>query len=147
MENIEKNIKNLRESGWGYKRIARKLNLSRDEVRDISKQLNLAGYRGGEPVKKERKPEPIRYCVFCGKLLDSSKIHPGPASKYCSPQCRREQDKATKRLRRSERRDIMKTCPGCGNTFATYSPDITYCSHRCANRRRRGAHGYFMRNN
>ncbi len=144
---MDENIKILRESGWGYKRIARMLNLKRDVVRCISKQLNLTGYRGGEPVKKERKAKPIRYCAFCGRLLKNSKIHPGPASKYCSENCRREQDKATKRLRRSEKRDFVKTCPSCGKVFTTYSPDITYCSHGCANQRLRGTHGYFLRNN
>ena len=105
---IDENIKILRESGCGYKRIARRLNLKRDVVRRISKQLNLTGYRGGEPVKKEREAKPIRYCAFCWRLLKDLKMHPGPASKYCSENCLREQDKKTKRLRRSEQRELMR---------------------------------------
>lgn len=60
----------------------------------------------------------VKVCPICGNEFTGR-------GKYCSDECRKEQD----RLRKTPR--TIKVCPICGTEFKGTSKD-KYCSHECA---------------
>lgn len=93
-------IVRLREAGYGYKRIARELRISRDEARHCAKLMGLGGVRGHTPPKRVR-PEIARaaLCARCGTAIEQRQR--GRPAKFCSRRCR---DAAAYRSRKEVRR-------------------------------------------
>lgn len=116
-------IVKLRHQNQGYKKIARRLNVSRDSVRSFCKAIGLDGEIGIRPVAI---PEIIKRCKNCGQE--------GIGSKFCSTKCRREwwinhPDHKGKGIR--ARQKYKKICSCCKKEFITEIRNQECCSIIC----------------
>lgn len=107
-------IERLRELGWGYRKIATALGLSRDVVRNYCKRIKMAGYI----VDTEK----ILCCQNCHKPLSQSKI--GRRRKFCSDKCRREWGSTHPKIYKHD-------CQFCEKKFESRASRQKYCSHKC----------------
>jgi len=91
----------LRQTGFGYKRIARKLGLTRDEARYYARTARLAGVRGELPPRRERRATSrARSCACCGAAIVIRQR--GRPAKYCSRRCRDAVDYTVRKTRAKE---------------------------------------------
>ncbi len=94
----------LRQSGFGYKRIARKLGLTRDQARYYARQVRLGGVRGEVPPRRERwATSRVMSCARCGEAIVISQR--GRPAKYCSRRCRDAVDYMLRKTR-SQQADV-----------------------------------------
>lgn len=97
MTEDQKNIiREMRYSGVGYKRIARELNLTRDEVRLFCIQNGMQGPGELVPLNLSAWYESIGHCCTCGKGLDQK--HYGRKRHFCSGKCRTAYYRQLKKL-------------------------------------------------
>ena len=121
-ENKDKLIK-LREEGYGYKRIANKLDISRSTVKRWCKRLGLDGHLGTKPVT----PKPNgKNCQECNETIVTINQH----AKFCCKKCK---DKHYYRIRERVQTPILiKKCKVCDESFETNIPNKIYCAEECS---------------
>lgn len=132
MTSTEKSsINELRAQGFGYKRIARMLNVSVSTVQSYCRRGQ--GPKPGEAIEQRAAssefgatdPEGNPICKQCGAAIA---LHPHRRARlFCSDACRQ---KYWYQHRAGASTATSHTCPTCGQTFATSRPQI-YCSHDC----------------
>lgn len=121
-DNQKKQIKALRQSGLGYKKVAQEVGVSVDSVKSYCRNNGLTGVAATQTTNKA-------ICRECGEqLVQPMKQKP---LKFCSSKCRenwwrKHKDKA---VRKSA---VSVTCAGCGKSFTAYEHEKRkYCSHEC----------------
>ena len=126
-ENEKQNITQLRTQGFGYKAIAKKLNIPLSSVASFIR-------------RKESSKEHIT-CKHCGKKLIQTKGHRQKI--FCSDSCRRAWWKEN-----PDKRNLFSyydcICKECGIHFKSYSKhDRKYCSLDCYNKSRNSRGGHY----
>lgn len=132
MTSTEKSrIDELRAQGFGYKRIARMLNMSVSTVQSHCRrgqaskpdEAIVPRYASSELGVTDTAGNPI--CKQCGAVIAH---HPHRRPRlFCSDACRQQY---WYQHRASASTATSHICPACGQTFATSRPQI-YCSHDC----------------
>lgn len=122
----QKQVRELRRQGAGYKKIASQLNLSRDSVRNYC--------RGIYPVDTGdlyKSAENYNECKNCGALLEQPKI--GRKRKFCCAGCRDKWWKENRdKIRKNPDAIYSFECRRCGKEFTAYgNANRQYCSHDC----------------
>lgn len=122
----KKSIVLLRKQKIGYASIAKKLNLSKNQVSAFCRREGLAGNNAGAGEKRLVQDS---FCRNCGKQISQ------PAGlkslKFCCAECRvawwnSNQDKVSKKA------FYDFTCPRCGKSFRAYgNAKRKYCSREC----------------
>ena len=127
----EKQIRNFRMKGIGYKAIASTLGLSRDVVRNYCKSHGLDGYATEVVVNLKEQMQQGDVCGCCGTVILQPAI--GRKRKFCSEKCRREWWAAhPEESRKKEAAFYEKTCVYCNQHFTVYgNKNRRYCSHEC----------------
>ena len=94
-------INSLRLQGWGYKRIARELNLNRNQVQLYCQTHGLGGQ--GELVKWNLLiwNEQNDRCIICGERLIRKQR--GRKRRFCSGKCRTKYYRAKKQEEEARR--------------------------------------------
>ncbi|MDT2804862.1 MULTISPECIES: hypothetical protein [Enterococcus] len=122
-ETQEMKIKELRNHGVGYKRIANQLNLSVDAVKYFCRKNNLTGTSAPMFVATPT------CCKECGKPL-KQKIGM-KAIKFCSITCRKAWWNKNRDQLQIKNGEVI-TCPSCGKRFKAYKQEHRkFCSHQC----------------
>ena len=128
-------ITELRQQGFGYKRIADALSLPLNTVKSFCRRQNISQSLQVEQIVPEETEnemgdsgdttEDLSVCKQCGAPLIQSPNH--RQRQYCSDICRKkwwyghqENSSAAKE----------RICPGCGQNFMTVRGS-KYCSHAC----------------
>lgn len=113
-EEIRK-IYELKNQGYGYKKIANELNLSVSTIKSY--------------LLRHKDELAISYCLCCGiKLVHTPKKK---KKKYCSSECKRKYYKAHPEYLSSNKRKSIR-CKCCNKLFISYdSSTRKYCSHKC----------------
>lgn len=113
-EEIRK-IYELKNQGYGYKKIAYELNLSISTIKSYFLR---------------HKDEPaISYCLYCGKKLVNTPKK--KKKKYCSSECKKKYYKAHPECLSSNKRKSIR-CNCCNKLFISYGSSARkYCSHKC----------------
>jgi len=124
-------IKMLRYQGFGYKKIADEVGLSRDSVRGYCLRNGLGGC-GAELVSEYQTvmKEEFKYilCLNCGSEIKQKKL--GRKKKYCSVSCKAEWEKVHKK-------SYTVTCEYCGKEFKSLGvKGRKFCSQECYQRDR-----------
>lgn len=110
-------IKNLRESGCGYKKIANELGIS---VNTIKSYCRTNGLNGDVKI--------IDTCLTCQADLPPSKTK---KRKFCSNVCR-EKWWSKNRVKLNKRNSRVVNCQNCGNEMKLYSHENRkFCRHEC----------------
>lgn len=127
----EKQIRNFRMQGIGYKAIASNMGLSRDVVRNYCKSHGLDGYAAEVVVNLKEQMQQGDVCGCCGAAILQPAI--GRKRRFCSEKCRREWWAAhPEKSRKKEVAFYEKTCVYCGQHFTVYgNKNRRYCSHEC----------------
>ena len=87
MSDFMRTIIGLRQAGFGYKRIARKLGLTRDQARYYARLVRLGGVRGEVPAGHKRPATSrAQSCACCGEAIVIRQR--GRPAKFCSRRCR-----------------------------------------------------------
>lgn len=117
----------LRNTGNSYPKIADKMDITRDQVRDFCR-TNTALSMGLNPEIKYVSQMPKEHiCTVCGKgyRKKESDIN---SIKYCSANCK----ELSKEKRKQENiRKKIKKCNKCGKDFLPNSNLQLYCSKEC----------------
>lgn len=125
---IRDKIIELKNSGMGYKAIAKELSLTPSAVRCVCNS-------------KYNDPDAFGTCKWCGIRI---KMHPGKKKRqFCSDKCRMQWWAAHKE-NVNRKAYYSFRCPCCGNEFTAYGKsDRVYCSHICYinNRFKKGGNG------
>ena len=111
-EELKKQIMELKNKGYGYRKIAVELGLSENSVHSFIQRLNTN-----------------EFCKECGAKIKST---PGKRKKlYCDTKCRMAWwSKHKMDINRKSR--VESTCACCGCTFMAYEHEHKkYCSHYC----------------
>lgn len=130
-EQQEKQIRQMREQGIGYRSIGLMTGLSRDIVRNFCKSHGLAGYGSALTRNLQEQVMLGRACLYCGKEIEQPKT--GRPKKFCSEKCRREWWKIhPEKMNRRETAMYRMVCIRCGKEFTSYgNRKRKYCSHEC----------------
>ena len=131
-------IKKLRDSGYGYSKIAEALGLTKNQVSAFCRRNSLSG-NTADPDKKETPN--VGCCRCCGKPL--VQVSGRKEAKFCSDACRNKWWNA--HLDQVNRKAIYEyTCPCCHKPFTAYgNSKRKYCSHECYIRARfKGGDGH-----
>jgi endogenous inhibitor of DNA gyrase (YacG/DUF329 family) len=124
-------IKILRYQGFGYKKIANDVGLSRDSVRGYCRRNGLDGC-GTELVAEYHKVMKEEFisilCLNCGSEIKQTSL--GRKKKYCSMSCKQEWE-------RIHRRSYTLICEYCGKEFKSLGVNgRKFCSQDCYQRDR-----------
>ena len=128
-------IAELRMSGNGYKKIAKMLGKSRDEVRQYCRGNNLLGLRGYAHLPETKKTKHVSdRCDYCGKEINHQESKIGRPSRFCGDKCRRSWWAENPNKKNKNDKAIYKhTCLYCGCLFEAYgNNNRKYCSKECA---------------
>ena len=112
-------IRALRLQGYGYRKIAAEIGISRDLVRNYCKTNGLDGL-GSSLINVPR-------CANCGKAIEVKPI--GRRRKYCSDKCRHQWQEANPLMHEH-------SCIYCGKKFTSPAKLAKYCCHKCFERDR-----------
>jgi hypothetical protein len=122
-------IMNLRKEGYGYVRIAQRLEISENTVKSFCRRNKVAGKvdvtRTILPPVKGGK----HFCLYCGEEVEQN---PGrKEKKFCSDKCRNRWWNS--HLDRVDRRANYEfVCLHCKKHFTAYgNANRKYCSHEC----------------
>lgn len=119
----KKQIENLRNVGYGYKRIAEQMELSENTVKTYCRRHDLGGIRAMRGSAKKN------VCRCCGVPVEQQ---PGrKEKKFCSDSCRNKWWNS--HLDKVERKANYEfICPCCKKPFTAYgNKNRKYCSHEC----------------
>lgn len=86
--------------------------------------------RRSRTVKRGTPVPTVAVCEHCGRGFERDHGNPGPAPKYCSPQCRRAARAAAQRGAGARREPLCLECAGCGRAFESLRKR-KYCSPSC----------------
>ncbi len=124
-------IFHLRMEGLGYKAIARRLRLKRDNVRSHCKHAGLHGHGEVVPLNRREKLKQQNTCRYCaGNIQQPDK---GRRRSFCSSECRRQWWTENRDQRRPDWDKVYHYhCQHCGELFTAYADrKRKYCSHPC----------------
>lgn len=120
MTNDQKNqILMLKQSGLGYVKIARRMNISENTVKTFLRRT----------PKTDAIEEKMPYCQNCGKPVFQDPHR--KQKRFCSDKCRmawwnQHQEKVNRKA------NYEFTCSYCGKAFTAYgNANRKYCSHEC----------------
>lgn len=118
-------IREMREQGCGYTKIASFLGISENTVKSYCRRNNLTGTFGASVVESESQ----HTCLLCGKPVLQN---PGrKEKKFCSAAHRQEWWNSHKFLI-NPRTAKEYACPTCHKVFRAYEhAHRKYCSHSC----------------
>lgn len=103
MSPFMRTIVRLRLTGFGYKRIARELQITRDKARYWAVSLGLGDVRGEVPPGRERPAaSSARSCARCGAAIMIR--HRGRSATFCSRRCRDAADYTARKTRSQQAR-------------------------------------------
>ena len=124
-------VRQLRLQGYGYKRIATEVGVSRDSVRNYCKKNNLFGPPEVILMNQEVRNSRSDLCKYCGKTLTLEKYV--NKRKFCSTLCRRKWWKEhPEEGKQNEDAKYRLICQYCKNEFISYgNKNRKYCSHDC----------------
>ena len=127
----EKQIRELRVRGIGYRAIASTVGLSRDIVRNYCKKHGMDGFAEELTVNLKEQMQQGIACIACGREIHQPTT--GRPRKFCSEECRRQWWKVHQsQLKRRPTAYYRKVCPYCGKEFLAYgNKNRKYCSHEC----------------
>lgn len=118
-EQQKEEIRKLRVTGFGYKKIAAQLGLTENSVKSFCHRNNLAG---------RIKPQ-IPKCKYCGKPISSDAK--GKQRTFCSRKCKQDWWN-NNRNHPNGTKQVERTCSCCQKVFRTYPSDNRkFCSHYC----------------
>ena len=123
-----KQIKTLREQGFGYIRIGAALGVSSNT---ISAYCRRHGIKAGEVLRGKAEKISGQYCQCCGAPVEQ-KPH-RKEKKFCSDKCRMKWWSAHKNMVKRHRHRLI--CQNCGREFESYA-DAKFCSRACYFERR-----------
>lgn len=114
-------IRKLREEGFGYTEIAKKMHVSINTIKSYCKRNGL----GGVATSKAE----IFLCEFCAQLIKQNKGR--KKKRFCSDLCRNAWwNKHTDLVKKHANYECV--CLYCGKTFLSYgNSKRKYCSHTC----------------
>ncbi len=118
-------IKELRDKGYGYGRIAQVLDLNENTIKTYCRRHGLSG-QASNPVPINGKGD---HCLFCGDVIIQ---HTGrKKKKFCSDKCRMKWWNS--HLDQVQRKaNYHFVCPVCHKEFTVYgNANRKYCSHAC----------------
>ena len=124
-------IRELRQKGMGYKKIAAILGLSRDSVRGFCRRSGLGGNSCVVVLNVEEKLKRNLLCACCRKPIKQK--NQGRTRRFCSEECRRKWWREHQSERNKKPASIYKyICVYCGKEFSVYgNKKRKYCSHNC----------------
>lgn len=128
----QEKIKELRISGFGYKKIASIVGTSIGNVRYYCKTHGLAGVGSELKLSYEEPGVPRKYCKQCGNIL--VRVPHSGKKLFCCDECRREWWKKNAKEAHYNYANYKKyKCLLCGKTIVVYGnkPARKYCSHEC----------------
>jgi 5-methylcytosine-specific restriction endonuclease McrA len=129
LSNVDKNtVIELRNRFLGYKKIAKIIGKTRDEIRKFCIKIELNGYMGEKPIQKSKtiKHEKAMICENCKAPLYLSGR--GRNKRFCSNSCRRIWwQNNTDKKNKIESAIYNLTCKQCGNTFKSYGNKKQQC--------------------
>lgn len=106
----------LQNAGFGYKRIAKELDMSVNTVKTFCRRRLVT------PMDGQKR------CLQCGQIVEQTPHR--KEKKYCSDSCRMTWWKAhPEKVQRKN--PHAYTCPTCGISFVSKNPDRIYCSRKC----------------
>lgn len=112
----------LQNEGFGYKRIAKELELSVNTVKTFCRR-RIAAQTDGR-----------KRCLQCGTIVEQTPHR--KEKKYCSDACRMAWWKAhPEKIQRKNSHAYI--CPECGISFVSKNPGRVYCSRGCYAQARR----------
>ena len=113
-------IKELRKSGYGYKRVATELGISINTIKSFCRKEGLNGVKG--TVRS------LDVCLTCGSALPISKTK---KRKFCSKECR-EKWWSKNRNKLNKKKARIEHCLSCGKEMRLYEFETRkFCSHAC----------------
>lgn len=119
-------IRNLREAGLGYKKIAEQMQLSENTVKTYCRRHGLGGNMASQIPTQNTE---AHVCLCCGAAV---KQNPGrKEKKFCSDKCRNKWWNAN--LDKVNRKAVYThECAHCKKIFIAYgNSKRKYCSHEC----------------
>lgn len=120
-------IKELRKSGYGYKRVAAELGISINTIKSFCRKEGLNGVKGTVQTND--------VCLTCGLALPPSKTK---KRKFCSKECR-EKWWSKNRKALNKRNSRIEYCLNCGKEMRLYPYETSkYCCHACYTQHRFG---------
>ena len=127
----EKQIRDLRLQGTGYRAIASVVGLSRDIVRNYCKSHGLDGHASVLTINMKEQMMKGQACLACGKEIEQPMT--GRKRKFCSDECRRHWWSAHQAdLKKKPTAFYEKECAYCHKPFVAYgNKNRKYCSHEC----------------
>ena len=120
-ENQKSEIKRLRESGFGYKKISSETGISINTIKSFLKT-------------NDEFATQKNHCLNCGTLVVQTPHR--KLKKFCSDICRNAWWSAHPENRKEK--PYTHTCLCCGREFSTDRVVSKYCSKRCFAEARRG---------
>lgn len=129
----ERQIREARQRGAGYRAIASVIGIDRDTVRNYCKRHSL----DSEASANETAARP-KTCPNCGRTLQQPRT--GRPRRFCSDDCRRAWwSKHQSAIMRSEAALYSTECVACKKVFIAYgNAHRKYCSRECYLRDRFG---------
>ena len=126
----EEQIRQLRKQGSGYRQIGRKLNLSRDTVRNTCRKYEIDS---GQTVLRDKCQllGNDNKCRYCGASIEQAKT--GRKRHFCSSVCRDTWWKENRdKIHQSPEAIYGFVCKTCGKEFTAYgNQNRKYCSREC----------------
>lgn len=122
-DNQKQSIRQMRGSGFGYKRISQELDLPLGTVKSFCRRENITA---AEPTMYNENQ-----CRQCGKpLIQKSKVK---RRKFCSDDCRVRWWTEHPCSKNGDTKSThTAACENCGVTFSAYgNAPRKYCSHSC----------------
>lgn len=121
-------VRRMRSGGLGYKAIAARIGVSRDQVRS---------YLSRTPVTAEAVEEGADWCCWCGKTIRPERA----GQRFCCSEHRLSWwHTHPDQLNRKAVYEF--TCPNCGQAFTAYgNRSRKYCCHACYVRHRFATRG------
>ena len=118
-------VKELREDGYGYGKIAQMLGLSVNTIKTYCRRHGLGGVANAEALPVDVP----HYCLGCGTPVHQ--VRGRKEKKFCSDRCRNKWWNAN--LDKVNRKaQYTFVCSYCKKSFSAYgNKNRKYCSHEC----------------
>ena len=119
----QRQIRNLRAEGFGYKRIAEQLSVSENTIKTYCRRNGLGGNQANARGTSKH------VCLYCGVEVKQNAGR--KEKKFCSDKCRNKWWNAN--LDRVNRKAVYEyVCSCCKKPFTAYgNAHRKYCSHQC----------------